>query len=310
MDYANDLIGVLLQSLYLGQTEPLGPHSEAVLLILNARGESQFYDQVGFSLWQVAQHRLLARQIMLREKPSLEQVTWMDKLNLNMTSVHISWDIQKMSSLAETAKTLTDAVASSDANFAECLERIERLLRDMQTLLISIETWTKSLTKTSKPLLEPLDETTEGQWTSTVPIPLFKCPITLRYHDLWLAYMWNFHAASQIVLRESLVEITDNIARFQPGSHEAEEEMQRLHTEQRISIHALSSTIIRTFPQLLGFMHKDTQVPYSLPQGQVAGRFFSLFAMSVVRAARFTSDEHKQSATDIINWINASHGLR
>jgi hypothetical protein len=78
---------------------------------------------------------------------------------------------------------------------------------------------------------------------------------------------------------------------------------------QRFWVSMLSSAIIRSFPWLLGFKHRHDQGPHTLPQGKLAGRLFSLFSMWVVRQAKFTSEEHKETAAAVIKWIGSRHGL-
>jgi hypothetical protein len=77
------------------------------------------------------------------------------------------------------------------------------------------------------------------------------------------------------------------------------------------SIHMLSTAIIQSFPMLLGFTHKHEHagVPRFPQQGKMVGRLFALFSMWVVQRAKFTSTEHKQTASEVIAWINSRHGL-
>lgn len=253
----------------------------------------------------------MARQVLKREEPGPEQIAWLEKLDINNIPLRISSDVQRMSTLAGAAKKLIDDHALSEASQAESLTKARQIASDIQNLLTSVQDWTTAITESWKPTLKGPDEIAqrdEPDFSSTIPIPRFKCPRTLSYHDKWLAYMWNFHAAAQIVLRESLAEVIDHAATLQPGYHD-EEEMERFMHQQRRAVVDLSSVIIRSFPQLLGFMHKETQGPYSLPQGKMAGRFFSLFAMCVVREARFVPDVHRQTASEVIEWIGSSHGL-
>ncbi len=279
--------------------------------VLQARGNNQFFNQAGFSLWRVAHHRLLARQVLNREEPYPEQVAWLEKLDINNIPLRISWDVQRMSALAGATKKLINSHTLPEANPAESLNQARHLASDMQDLLTSIQDWTTAITESWKPKLKGPEEIVqwdEPDFSSTIPVPRFKCPRTLSYHDKWLAYMWNFHAASQIVLRESLTEVIELAATLQP-EYQDEDQMKRFQFQQQRAIIVLSSIIIRSFPQLLGFMHKEIQGPYSLPQGKMAGRFFALFAMSVVRTARFMPDSHRQTATEVIEWIGSSHGL-
>jgi hypothetical protein len=293
-----------MQSMYLGRTEPLGPHSDAVRHVLRARGDKQFFDRSGFSLWLVAHHRLQARQVMLREGPYPEQIAWMRKLDIDFLPLHISVDVQQMNALAAAAKKLTLGSAVARPISSEKVELARQLAQAIEALISSIKSWTAMTTDVWRP------KTIDPHYmdvSSKFPIPHFTCPQLLSYHDIWLAYMWNFHAASQIVLRESLIDVINYTASGQmqePGL----EDMERIQREQD-AVNRLSSILIRSFPQLLGFTHKDTRGPYLPAQGKMAGRYFSLFSMCVVQSARSTPPKHKQTASEVIEWINSTHGL-
>lgn len=120
--------------------------------------------------------------------------------------------------------------------------------------------------------------------------------------------MCNFHGASQIILRESLVKVFGYISTLE-GQEAAETESTALVQEQRDWVDRLSAGIIRSFPTLLGFTHRHERGPRSLPQGKLAGRLFSLFPMWVVQRAEFASEQHKQTASDVTTWIMSRHGI-
>jgi hypothetical protein len=122
--------------------------------------------------------------------------------------------------------------------------------------------------------------------------------------------MWNFHHASLIVLRESLVDVIYYAAALQ-GQEEPDSEDVLIIQNQRVRVDTLSSSIIQCFPMLLGFTrrHEGPGGPRFLKRGRMAGRFFSLFSLWVVQRAQFTSDQHKKTATEVITWINSRHGL-
>lgn len=258
----------------------------------------------------MAHTRLQARQILLREDPSAEQSSWLSKLNTEMIPLRMTANVQRMNTLAAAAKKLiSDAVLIRMVGM-EQVDQARHLMQEIQTLIISLETWTVAITDTTEPKTvepHPMLSPSEVDDSSNIPIPPFLCPRMLSYGDLWFAYTWNFHSASQIILRESLVDVIGFLAMAQ-REHPSPEDLERIQIQQN-SVQKLSSTIIRSFPQLLGYMHRDHQAPYSLPQGKMLGRFFSLFAMHVVENARFTSSEHKQTASEVIEWIHLSHRL-
>lgn len=81
---------------------------------------------------------------------------------------------------------------------------------------------------------------------------------------------------------------------------------------QRQWIDVLSGAILKSFPQLLGFAIRREGVGRAplAQQGRMAGRLFALFSMWVVQRAKFTSPQHKQTASEVIGWINSRHKIR
>lgn len=122
------------------------------------------------------------------------------------------------------------------------------------------------------------------------------------------AYIWNFYAASQIVLRESLIDVLEYIVLLQDRD-EADEGTQGIIQKQREWIDVLSAVVLESFPQLLGFVRTQKQLGRGARQGKMAGRLFALFSMWVIQQARFTSVQHKQTAAEVVTWINSRHGL-
>ncbi|KAL6244345.1 hypothetical protein RBB50_008587 [Rhinocladiella similis] len=296
--------------MYLGRTEPLGPHRNAVRLILRERGYSQFLDRSSFCLWRMAHERMQARQILLREQPNPEQVEWLRRLDHGVTYLRISSDIHQINIIAAAVTKLVQSGQDLRSTVAENRAEAHRLTQSSRDLVTSIERWITDLGEQWRPKVVAgtcaLQES-DADAPSHPSLPDFLCPLMLSYSDIWLAYIWNFHAASQIVLRESLVDTVQlkNDLEMRDSSTADEELIRAQHQ----GVQRLSSSIIRSFPQLLGFVHRDVQPPHALPQGKMAGRHFSLFSLGIVQRARFTSAEHKQTATEVLNWIKSSHQL-
>lgn len=288
--------------MYLARTEPLGPHSGAIKYILQAKGANSLFDSTQFPLWRLAQHRLQARQILLREHPDQEQIDWISNLNIDCPDLRIYSDVLHMNLLSASARRLTEQQSDTFTLSEETEQTVRQLVEQMESLNRQIEAWTSGmigiwLPKIRNSLDVHLDDDTQGY-----PIPKFPCPKTMLHHDIWLAYMWNFHGASQIIFRESLVDVLSII------SETAEE--QELIQQQIEYVEQLASSIIQSFPMLLGFTHRHKRSgPSTLPQGKMAGRLFSLFSVWVVQRAKFASEEHKKTAREVMEWINARHGL-
>lgn len=296
--------------MYLVQDGFQASHINAMKYILNIQGDKQLYDPSNFALWRVAHHRLQTQQVLLREEPDSQQILSLTNLNLDMPDLHISADITRMSILIAAARKLLDATHGNSPAASPTQQQAEQLASTIQDLLSSIENWTsavpgawRSLGSDADDVLQPPEELDPTRF----PIPQFPCPKKLDYHDPWLAYMWNFHAASQIILRESLVDILEYCIAMSSQQDLMPDHTQHILNEQ-LAVDQLSAGIIRSIPSLLHFT-KQTQEPFSFPQGRMVGRLFSLFPIGVVQRARFTSDAHKKTASDVTQWLRSRHGL-
>jgi hypothetical protein len=255
----------------------------------------------------MAHHRLQSRQILLREGPGPDQIAWLGKLNTGQPDIHISADVLQMNTLSAAAKNLTQI---NDITPMEKVAQARQLVHAIQNLLTAAEKWTSQLNGVWKPdTIDPqqIVGPREPEERSNLPIPLFTCPRFLSYHDVWLVYMWNWHAASQIVLRESLVDVINYSTTLQ-GKELDMEEIERIQNG-RDAVDRLSAAIIRSIPMLLGFTHRPSQGRGPAPQGKMAGRFFSFFSLWVVQRANFTSLQHKETASQVIEWIKSTHRL-
>ena len=215
--------------------------------------------------------------------------------------MHISSDITRMNMLSAAARSLTQKIKNRGIDSSEDFEQLDRLANESQFLIISIESWTSELNGVWKPkTTDPHDlaQPHEMSDPSNIRVPGFPCPRVLGYDDIWLAYKLNCHCASQIVLRESLVDII----RYRAISRsEVLVPENPTYTEaQRHAVDRLSGAIIQSYPSLLGFTHKHTEESHSPLQGRMAGRLFSIFPMWVIHRAKLTSDVHKQTALEVI----------
>ena len=111
-------------------------------------------------------------------------------------------------------------------------------------------------------------------------------------------------------MRESLVEVMERsiLLRGQNQPHEDEEAIIQRQYQQ---VDILSITILKSFPQLLGFTYGDGPSRQSKPaqQGKMAGRLFSLFSVWVIQMAKSTTVVQKQLATEVVAWLNTRHEL-
>ena len=192
----------------------------------------------------------------------------------------------------------------------ENLERLIQLMQASQDLIASIEKWTSELADTWSRKATDLDNISRPHKSREyfeLSIPIIPRPSILDHHDVWLAYKLNCHSASQIVFRESLVDLIKYRARIQ--NQELDQDSLNYNRTQVRAVGTLSTAIIQSYPSFLGFTHKNSEETLSPIQGRMAGRLFSIFPMWVIQRAQYTSDGHKRIASDVTEWINYRHGL-
>lgn len=296
--------------MYLARIEPLGPHRDIIRHVILTRGNEFIFNSSPFGLWCVAHKRLQARQILLREEPDPEQVLFLEKLNANRPDIHMSVDIIHMNVLSASVKKLIESSGHVGSARMETVGQADEMVLRVDHLLALIQDWTSAISGSWKPRPEDaqhIGQPLEAETPFDRPMPHFPYPQMLNHHDAWSAYHWNLHAASQIVLRESLIELIEYSASIQEEELD-EEHVGRVQAEQG-AVDSLSSLIVESYPWLLGFTQRHDPERCSPPQGKMAARFFSLLPMWVVQKARFTSLLHKQTATEVVEWITSRHRL-
>lgn len=183
------------ETMYLFRLEPLGSHKQALVYALSARGENQFHSRPRFELWRTANLRLQAEQVLRREAPSDTQLAWIGMLNTSLPDIHICVDVMKMVIVSAAARKLGER-----REVVEVAEAMQ-LAETMEELIDPMVKWSGDVAAAWRRLDDGARWDAEKKPSHFLPhLP------HLRYNDPWLAYKWNFHVASQIVLRESLIE--------------------------------------------------------------------------------------------------------
>ncbi|KAF2673700.1 hypothetical protein BT63DRAFT_431674 [Microthyrium microscopicum] len=317
-DIANDrvLSAILLldnfELLYLARNDPLSPHKDAIRHVLSIRGDKQLYSPTRFSLWRLTHYRLQSWQTLFQEEPDAQQIAWVSKLNIDHPDLRVCSHVLHMNILSAAAKVLMRTPTDSEAIRIAKINQAMFMMQEMHTLILTIESFMTEMKGVWKATVgDPrnIRQPEDFEELHNFPIPQFPYQRILSYDDIWLAYIWNFYIASQIVLRESIVNVINYTTTLQGQQAPNEHDIASIQT-QRNWIEVLSAAVIESFPQLLGFTQEQGSGWPRMPQqGRMAGRLFALFSMWVIERAQFTSDQHKKTASEVVSWINARHGL-
>lgn len=277
-------------------------HAVAIRYILRTRGARQLYSRAPKSLWCFANQRLLAHKLLLREEPDPIQIELSNMLDAGRPDIHVGADVLKITTLCAESKMLVQNRESSE----DLAQQAEDLLGRMRGLFHDMDAWTHSLANLWTSTM--IDAAPIARYRQTDhPLASFTCPSLLNYSDNWIAYLWTFHTASQVVLRESVIELIDYRAQMRIRDVDASDKASIRQQEDEIE--ALAGSIIRSFPRLMGLTDDAGEVQAAQSQGIMAGRFLALFAMNIVREAAHASPEHKLTASNVIQWVSKRHTL-
>lgn len=113
-----------------------------------------------------------------------------------------------------------------------------------------------------------------------------------------------------MILRESLVDMISIAGSIQDRANPCLDQAEVLQ-QQREWIERHSASILGSFPMLLGVTtHRSFSEWSQLPQqGRMAGKLFALYSMWAIQKAKYTPIQHKQTASEVIDWINSRHRL-
>ncbi|KAK5174246.1 uncharacterized protein LTR77_001326 [Saxophila tyrrhenica] len=314
--FASLLLIDSFETVYLGRTEPLGDHGQAVGLILQLRGYTQLFSRLGFGLCSIASHRLLSRQLLRQEYPHPVQQELLSHLDADRPDVRIYEDAYRIATLCAEAHTVLESGdGTTDEEIKERLEHARALRHSLQSMVKHAETlemasshlWRPRSSEPSSPARKQADLYPVGH-----PFAHFSSMNILVYPDTWIAFGWNFHAAAQVLLREALISVIRFIATHGNGGDADSGGDDRIRWEET-AINALCSSIIRSLPPLLGFM--DTSLSHGGPtqastqQGQVVGQCLILFALDVLVKAEHAEQQHKAVAKEVLAWVYKNHAL-
>lgn len=184
----------------------------------------------------------------------------------------------------------------------------QRLVFEMKDLIDTMHLWLASLPEAWKPtqvngLLtsEPIAFHTE---TSHGPMPR-RLAI---HHDMWLAYMLEYREVTELVMRESMIELFEMIEAL---SDSPDPQFFQDCIEQEVDeIKHITDAIIAQIPKFryLAFNSKGP-LQRSFERPELAGRFHSIFAMTIMDKAAHVPVEAKLIARWVFESVKVDYQL-
>ena len=182
------------------------------------------------------------------------------------------------------------------------------MLYEFRHLLVEIDLWTLVVPDTWKPKIinvGPLKRSKKS--LADHALAYFRGTELLSYSDDWFASLWNFHAACQILLRQSIIHVTNYYAKVELRELHKNEEASI--EQQKKAIQKLSASIVMSLPLIIGLTTEHGEPSAPLSQGKMAGRFQAIFAMDVIQNNEYTTFEHKRVVCNMRRWVFAKNSI-
>lgn len=238
------------------------------------------------------------------------QMELLDLLDTDRPDIRICSDTMRMTAVCAAANKLIRR-QNTPTSLVDLVKSTTEVADRLQALLAEIEQWTLTASQTWQPKLVDAHPLTrrprEYQYSLDHPLAHLYCAKLIAYPDVWLTFVWGFHAACQIIARETFIAVLEFQARIQ--GREPDQTQTDIMASERTIVERLAATIIGAFPALMGFVNGAGEEADVHPQGLMAGRCLALFAMEVVHKAKYPRFEHKDTAVAVIRWMSASYGL-
>lgn len=133
-------------------------------------------------------------------------------------------------------------------------------------------------------------------------------PETIQLHrDVWLAYEWNYHRTSTIVMHEHLLDCLDQLQSFTPTDQEwLHADIVSLQHTSKTKVRVLVDDILSTVPQSFGDIDHEGKV-IQRPPGAYhyngVGGYFLLWPMYVIKRTKFATVQQRAEAQRHFNRI-------
>lgn len=291
--------------------------------ILRLRGHQQFHDPRGWGLFRLAHHRLARsppppsyvslanlcpqqkEKLAKHLAPLPESQDWLDSLDGNMSFVQLEKGALDISKVCDNAQQVLRKLTSSTSPWEEVMQ----LVCEMHSIDQANCQWRQRPEWSFKTL--------SREEISTEPSATCHLPERVEIHrDLWMAYEWNYHRTSRIILHQQLIEC---LYQASTGSAElptsfSEDEVTTWAEASMSTIRVLIDEVLSTVPQSLGDV--DCLGQYiggrsDAPRCQAIGAYLILWPIRVIKGPTSRATEPQRlRADDVFERIRECTGMK
>ncbi|KAF4975803.1 hypothetical protein FZEAL_7463 [Fusarium zealandicum] len=283
----HDLMTVVIldifESLFMPDSSLSGSHTQGMAHILRLRGHEQFHDPRGWGLFRLAHHRLQKQQLAKQMSPLTESKDWLDALNDDLA-----------------ANQLMETLDPDTLTCSQVLKLVDEMCRLDQevTLWRTKPEWAFRIVSR--------DEILSSGETN------FQIPEIVQLHpDIWMAYEWNYHRTSRIILHQKLLACLRIVATLASST----EDLTSARTQESVNlVQTLADEVLSTVPQALGDIDRlgRLRTDESKPvRWQAVGAYLLLWPIKIIKDPKgLATDSQKMRAQLAFERIRECTGMK
>ncbi|KAI0016872.1 hypothetical protein F4780DRAFT_782815 [Xylariomycetidae sp. FL0641] len=293
----------IFENVFFESPSMRGSHAQGMAQILRLRGHEQFHNPRGWSLFQLAHHKLLKQQLAFKLKAPEEFKSWITTLDDDTPSVRLDKDVINITHLCERARELEASLSNNDLSAWKLLEVIDELYELDRTVVSWRENsrWSYNIVKyheltATKSSLHPLTERIE------------------LHPDWWMAYEWNYHRTARLLAHEQMLKCVSTASKCSELEASEAQRLPGLSQYSTLTIRNLADQVLSTVPQILGDidhtgrLHDHSQGP---PRNRAIGGYLLLWPIKTIKASTTaTTPEQKKKAETVFGRIREYTGMK
>jgi len=275
--------------------------------ILRLRGTEQFHDPRGWSLFQLANHRIQKQQLAFHLPPSRESEHLLNHLDEQLVFAHLERDALQISSICTRGRAMMERLASDkDLSITDVIQ----LVREMHSLDQTVVKWRTGPEWSFRTVKRP-DLTGHPGILATFP------ELVQLHPDVWNAYEWNYHRTARIIMHEQLLTCLRRMSSASSPDDNVVTEMALLtplEVESMTIIQGLADKILATVPQTFGDIDHDGRVRDNTgrpPRCRAVGAYLLLWPIKIIKSQQSSvTSAQKQSAQGVFERIREYTGMK
>jgi hypothetical protein len=233
----------------------------------------------------------------------------LDQLSDQLAFVNLEKNALQISTICERARTLIKELAQRDKAVVEVIDLIQEMRRLDQTAV----SWRRGPEWIFR-AIRKVELVGDASIIARFP------DVTELHPDAWIAYEWNYHRTSRMLMHEQLLTCLRRVSASNTDDTGEEESLgpdpliPSLEMESVATIRALADSILATVPQMLGDIAADGSIRSATsnpPKARAIGAYLLLWPIKIIKGFQSSvSDEQRSEAQQVFERIREYTGMK